>query len=151
MFVFFFPNETKARTLWSHQHWINFNSFSLEVLPDGGDLIIGQVGRVLVMQLQQTLQLILCLVTNMLKKIKESGYLTFNLFTKSHRHHCREALTCSGVRFFQFSHLCFQSGPIMSLITDSAKLGGTWRTGRREEGKPRIIHPGQHKSSDDHH
>lgn len=29
-------------------------------------------------------------------------------------------LTCSGERFVQFIHLCFQSGPTMSLITDSA-------------------------------
>lgn len=112
----------KARLGFSHQHWIHFYPSTLKILSDSGDLIIGQVGCVVIVQLQQTLQLIFCLVTNMLENQDMGGVvfnLAFTLFNKSH-HHCRQKLTCSGVRFFQFSHLCFQSGPTMSLITDSA-------------------------------
>lgn len=57
----------KARLGWSHQHWIHFHPSTLKILSDGGDLIIGQVGCVVIVQLQQTLQLIFCLVTNMLE------------------------------------------------------------------------------------
>lgn len=57
----------KARVGSSHQHWIHFHPSTLKILSDGGDLIIGQVGCVVIVQLQQTLQLIFCLVTNMLE------------------------------------------------------------------------------------
>lgn len=60
----------KARMGWSHQHWIHFHPSTLKVLSDGGDLIIGQVGRVVIVQLQQTLKLVFCLVTNMLGEKK---------------------------------------------------------------------------------
>lgn len=51
----------------SHQHRVHFDPSALQVLPDSGHFIIGQVGCVVVVQLQQALQLILCLISDMLR------------------------------------------------------------------------------------
>lgn len=120
----------KARMLWSHQNWIYFHPSTLQILSDGGDLIIGQIGCVVIMQLQQTLQLIFCLITNMLENWGETKTVIQPLtcLTKAKL----TKLTCSGVRFFQFSHLCFQSGPTMSPITDSATPGGKSQVERHQ-------------------
>lgn len=63
----FMYKRDKARMVSSHQNWIYFDPSTLQILSDGGDLIIGQIGCVVIMQLQQTLQLIFCLITNMLE------------------------------------------------------------------------------------
>lgn len=55
-----------------HQHWVNFNPSSFQILSDSGDFIICEVGCVVIVQLQQALQLIFCFITNMLEGLKKN-------------------------------------------------------------------------------
>lgn len=62
-----------------HQNWVNFNPSSLQILSDSGDFIIGEVGCVVIVQLQQALQLIFCFITNMLEKTNVRLIMVKNL------------------------------------------------------------------------
>lgn len=55
----------------SHQHWVHFDPSTLQVLPDSGHFIIGQVGCVVIVQLQQALQLIFCFIADVLMGFKK--------------------------------------------------------------------------------
>ncbi len=50
----------------TYQYGVHFHSSGLQVFAHCSDLIIGQVGCVILMQLQQTLQLIFGLITDVL-------------------------------------------------------------------------------------
>ena len=52
--------------LGSHQHGVHLHPSALQVLADRGDLVVGQVGRVLLVELQQALQLVLGFVADVL-------------------------------------------------------------------------------------
>lgn len=50
----------------SHQHRVHLHPTALQVLADGGDLVIGQVGCVLLVEFQETLQLIFGFIADVL-------------------------------------------------------------------------------------
>ena len=56
--------------LGSHQHGVHLHPSTLQVLADRGDLVVGQVCRVLLVELQQALQLVLGLVADVLEQGK---------------------------------------------------------------------------------
>lgn len=54
----------------SHQHRVHLDPSALQVLSDSGHFVIGQVGCVVIVQLQQALQLIFCFIADMLRGLK---------------------------------------------------------------------------------
>lgn len=48
------------------QHRVDFHRSCLQVLPHCGDLVVGQVRCVFIVELQQALQLVFCFITNVL-------------------------------------------------------------------------------------
>lgn len=64
------------------QHRVHIHVACLQVLAHGGDLVVGQVRRVVLVQLQQTLQLVLGFVTDVLRERCMSKYQLVLLYRK---------------------------------------------------------------------
>lgn len=57
-----------------HQDGVDLYPSSLQVLADRGDLVVGQVGGVVLVELQQALQLVFGFVTDMLRGHRDAEW-----------------------------------------------------------------------------